>query len=297
MLDGPFRGTEALAAGLLSYRRLHGPRYRRLFPDGYLPMALPFDFPTRSRAAYLLVRDRGGVLAGYSAAALLGVDCAPGDAQVEVIVPRFLRPCPGLRVGYARLEPADVVTTSDCAVTSARRTAWDLARRLSLVEAVVTVDALAHAHRFGPAELLARRAEDPGARGCRRLDDVVRLADARAESPMETRLRLALVRAGLPTPEVQYEILDRDWYLLARVDLAYPAARLAIEYDGSAHFDPGQRARDLRRDNELAARGWHTMRIDKAQATTGLARTVRNISATLARRVRHEFSLGDVTPE
>jgi hypothetical protein len=73
----PFRGTEALAQGVLTRARLRGPRYRRVFPDVYLPVAAPDDFATRSRAAYLLVAERGGVLAGYSAAVLLGADCAP----------------------------------------------------------------------------------------------------------------------------------------------------------------------------------------------------------------------------
>lgn len=56
--------------------------------------------------------------------------------------------------------------------------AWDLARRVPLVEAAVALDALAHRRAFAPSDLL------PGAR--RRLDWVVALADPKAESPMET---------------------------------------------------------------------------------------------------------------
>jgi len=85
-LGAPFRGTEAVAAGLLTRARLYGPRYRRVYPDVYLPADRPLDLATRSRAAFLLVRDRGGVLAGYSAAALHGADCAPGDAPAEVLL-------------------------------------------------------------------------------------------------------------------------------------------------------------------------------------------------------------------
>lgn len=82
---------------------------------------------------------------------------------------------------YGRAEGADVAEALGCRVTSPPRTAWDLARRLSLVEAVVAVDALAHGATFAPAELLVRR----GARRCRRVDRIVALADPRAESPME----------------------------------------------------------------------------------------------------------------
>lgn len=288
-MDGPFRGSEALAAGLLSHPQLYGRRYRRIFPDVYLPADLEPTLKIRSHAAFLLVSDRGGVLAGYSAAALLGRDCAPRDAPAEVLVPRFLRAYPGLSVGYQRPDAMEVMTVDGCRVTSPRRTGWDLARRLPLVEAVVAVDSLAHPTRFDPrgfrpVDLLTLRAERPGAAGCGRLDEVVALANPFAESPMETRLRLALRRAGLPPPEVQYEILDRNWNPIARVDLAYPTAKLAIEYDGEVHFDARARARDLRRDNDLARHGWRTMRLDKHQVTTGLSRTIDNIRIALARR-------------
>lgn len=283
VITGPFRGSVALASGLVSYRRLRGPRYRRVFPDVYIPAELELDFATRSRAAYVLVEGRGGALAGYSAAVLLGADCAPRNAPAEVVVPGPRHSHRGLRMTRARVDGVDLVEMSGCRVTSPERTAWDLARRLPLVEAVVAVDALAH-KRFDPADLLVRRAKQPGVRGCRRLDEVVALADPRAESPMETRLRLALIDAGLPRPEVQYEILDRDWYLIARVDLAYLDEKLALEYDGAVHLDPRQRARDLRRDNELARHGWHTMRLDKHQLTANLARTVSNIRAAFRRR-------------
>jgi hypothetical protein len=88
----------------------------------------------------------------------------------------------GLFVRYGSVGAGEVVEIAGCRVTSAVRTAWDLARRLPLVEAVVAVVALARAGGFEPAELLARWSVEPGARGCRRLGGVVRLADPRAES-------------------------------------------------------------------------------------------------------------------
>lgn len=96
------------------------------------------------------------------------------------------------------------------------------------MDAVVAVDALARHSGFGPDALLARRAAEPGARGGRRLDRVVALADPRAESVMESRLRLLLVLAGLPAPEVQYPVVDPYGFVIARIDLAYPQAKLAL---------------------------------------------------------------------
>jgi hypothetical protein len=229
-------------------------------------------------------------LAGYSAAVLLGADCAPARAPAEVLVPGGARAHPGLRVSRGQPSDVDVTRVDGCRVTTPLRTAWDLARRLSLVDAVVAVDALARRDGFAPAELIVRRRVQPGARGCRRLDEVVALADPRAESPPETRLRVALVRAGLPPPEVQYRIDDEDGFPLARVDLAYPEARLAIEYDGAVHLDRDRAERDRDRDAELVELGWATVRLASDDLHLGLLRTLTRIARLLAQRAPRRYS-------
>jgi hypothetical protein len=86
------------------------------------------------------------------------------------------------------------------------RTAYDLACRLGpvdLVEAVVAVDASARVGGFAPSRLVQFAERYPRTRGRRTLPVIVGLADARAGSPMETRLRMVLVLRGLPRPEVQ----------------------------------------------------------------------------------------------
>jgi hypothetical protein len=204
VLDGPFRGSDTVAHGLLTKNHLRGPRYTRLFPDIYLSArADPPDLVERSRAAYLLVKGHG-VLGGFSAAALLGADCARGRVPAEVIVERDIRRHPGLLVRRGRVTGPDLWGAQYCCVTSPMRTAWDLARRLDLVEAVVAVDALARVSGSGvspfePAELLLRRLAEPGARGCRRLDRVVALADPpRRVADGDTAA--AAARAGRPAP-------------------------------------------------------------------------------------------------
>jgi very-short-patch-repair endonuclease len=252
-----------------------------VFPDVYAPAGLADDLTTRSLAAYLLVRDQG-VLAGYSAAMLLGVDCAPRFASAEVLVARNTRVHPGLSVYYGTPSAADLTEAGGCRVTTAERTAWDLARRLPLVEAVVALDALAHHGAFLPAALLARRAASPGTKHSRRLTAIVELADPRAESPMETRLRVSLVRAGLPRPEVQYRIEDEHGFVLARADLAYPSAKLAIEYDGDTHFSRRRGETDRQRDAVLAGYGWLTLRLGPDDV--GAAQTYQRIDDLLADR-------------
>ena len=116
-------------------------------------------------------------------------------------------------------------------MTTPVRTAYDLARREDLPWSVVAVDALAGRFGFRAAEVLEFARRYPGARGVRRLPGVVALSDPRAESAMETRLRLLLVRGGLPAPAVGYPVADDRARIVATVDLAYPEALVAIEYE------------------------------------------------------------------
>jgi len=294
-LDTPFRGAEARALGLLSASQLYGTRFRRIYPDVFAPATLELDLGVRSQAAYLLVRDRGGVLGGYSAALLLGADCGPRHAPAEVLVPRYLRAYPGLRVRFGTPSGGDVVEVEGCRVTAPLRTAWDLARWLPLEEAVVAVDALAHGRDFTPADLLSRCVALPGARGCRRLPTVVAMADPRAESPMETRLRIRVVGSGLPSPAVQYPVLDEHGFVLARVDLAYPESKLAIEYDGALHFDRHRTELDRRRDAILATHGWVTVRLGKDDVDPWMPETARRIWDVLTLRAPASLAHGSTS--
>jgi very-short-patch-repair endonuclease len=288
----PFRGSDAVARGVVSKNELRGPRFCRLFPDVYIRREQdPPDHMTMSRAAFLLVERKGGVLGGYSAATLLGADCAPKGAQAEVIVPADQRTHPGLLVRRGNVTGADLWKGKGCLVTSPERTAWDVARRLNLVEAVVAVDALAllrieGMRPFKPADLLRRRQTEPGARGCRRLDRVVALAGPGAESPMETRLRLLLVLAGLPTPLVQYKLRDEYDLVIATFDLAYPDAMLAIEYDGLDHARREFTNDDRWRDVTTGDFGWHTMRFGYQDIRITPRRTIEAVANMRQRRLR-----------
>jgi very-short-patch-repair endonuclease len=205
------------------------------------------------------------------------------NAPAEVMVTTNSRAHPRLVIHRGRAEGDDVHTVDGVRMTTASRTAWDLARRLPLEDAVVAVDALARVGRFAPGDLLTRRGAQPGARGVRGLDDVVALADPRAESPPETRLRLLLHRAGLPRPEVQFRVEDEYGFVVTRVDLAYPDVKLAIEYDGSTHFDRRGALRVRDRDLELGDLGWDTMRFGRDDLEAGL-RTVGRVRRRLEAR-------------
>ncbi|MBO0808612.1 MAG: DUF559 domain-containing protein [Actinobacteria bacterium] len=80
---------------------------------------------------------------------------------------------------------------------------------------------------------------------------------------------------------MQYRIVDEHGFVLARADLAYSEAKLAIEYDGRTHLDPIQTERDRQRDAELAAHGWQTLRLgrDRLQALPRTLHTIRTMRA------------------
>jgi very-short-patch-repair endonuclease len=275
-----FRGSVA-AAGLVTPWVLRGPRYTRLLPDIYAPSALPVDLELRSRAAYLWA-DGTGTLTGYSAATLLGAGCAPIDAPAALAVPHaHSRRQAGLRVSRAVLAPDECREEQEVRLTGPLRTAYDLARWLEEIEAVVAVDALCRVSGMKPVEVLEFARRYPGSRGCARLPQVIRLADPRAESAMETRLRLVLVLAGLPLPVAQYPVFGRSGNVVACVDLAYPAHRIAIEYDGADHFTVQRSVLDGTRGTRLADLGWRVYRYFAHDVYRNPARIVAEIARAL----------------
>jgi very-short-patch-repair endonuclease len=257
-ISGPFRGSAAVAAGALSRGQLAGPRFRRLFPDVYAPAAVPVNMALRSRAASLLV-EPCGVLAGYSAAELLGASCGPENAPAEVLFPRSRRRLAGLVVHTDALAADETVVRAGLRMTTPARTAFDLARWQPLVEGVTAVDALAHRFPFDLDEVRALRSRHLGAHGGGRIGRVLSLVDRRSESPMESRTRVALVLGGL-FPQVQYRVHLDD--LRVRLDLAFPEVLLGVEFDGGHHRTAEQARRDLHREAALAAAGWTVLRFD-----------------------------------
>jgi hypothetical protein len=97
---------------------------------------------------------------------------------------------------------------------------------------------------------------------------------------METRLRLVLVLGGLTPPPVQYLLCEAGGRVVARLDPAYPQARLALEYGGDDHDDTLDRERDLR----TGALGWHTMRFQAADIVRSPDHTLALVRAQLDHR-------------
>jgi very-short-patch-repair endonuclease len=73
---------------------------------------------------------------------------------------------------------------------------------------------------------------------------------------MESEARLLMIDHGLPLPELQYPILGCDGELW-RVDFAWPAARLAAEYESiDWHAGRNEMLRDKTRFGKIQELGW-----------------------------------------
>jgi len=138
-------------------------------------------------------------------------------------------------------------------VTAPLRTCLDLARGLPLVDAVSALDSALHRRLVAAHELRERIGRSGRLRGIAQARRVADLIEPNVASPMESRLRMILLLAGLPRPQVQTELRDDRGAFIARPDLLYPTARLAIEYDGAVHRE--SLVADNRRQNRLQRAG------------------------------------------
>ena len=106
--------------------------------------------------------------------------------------------------------------------------------------------------------------------------EALHLVRVGADSPPETELRLALIEAGLPEPELQVPGDPQDRFARI-VDLGYRAWRLALQYDGEHHRSREQQARDARRDGWLQDHGWRSLRLTADDRLTGFARAIESV--------------------
>jgi very-short-patch-repair endonuclease len=259
--SGPFFVAEARQVGL-TWKALQTPRWKRLSRGQYANAQLARNILLALRAAAHRM-PAGYAFSGRTAGWLHGLDMSPVE-PVEVTVDRAVpvRARAGVRLRRAALADSEVIPLKGFRTTSALRTVRDLGSGRDLAESVVAIDMAVRAEVVELPDLLHHIATHPGQKGIRRLRRATSLADPRCESPMETRLRLHLVKAGLPTPGVQVDLEDPSGRFLARADLYYADQRLVIEYDGDNHRE--RLVSDLRRQNALLNAGYKVLRFTAA---------------------------------
>jgi hypothetical protein len=276
-----FRGSSVVAEGLLTKKQLRSSIWRRLRQDVYADAALAVTHRLMVSAVGLTLPEGAGFI-GRSAATLWGVtDVADPADPVEVVVPAVSRwnPGPGVRV---RLLPngQQLVRRGRWLCTSRVDTAVDMIRWGETDDAVVLLDRLCLDGMVRLDDVRAAVVELPRCQGSAQARRVAELADGTAESPQETRLRLLLLRAGLPTPVAQFRVFDAQGFI-ARVDFAYPELRIAIEYDGLWHAGRQAFLNDRARINRLGDSGWIVVHVtvQDMRHPEGLVARVRALRA------------------
>lgn len=269
----PFTTAQAAELGLdrkmlcaaVSERRLV-----RLFTGVYLSSEVEVTTAVRGQAARL-VTNPNSVLCDRTAAWILGVDVLR-YAELDVPPPLESYVLRGhdptdrreLHGGTRDLLPEDWFEIEGVRVTTPVRTAVDLACKLPRREAMAALDALARAYdltREELSQLLARRYFRR--RGVVQARQLVPLVDKRAESQPESWTRLEIVDRDLPPPQLQWWV-NVNGVPTYRLDLAYPHARVAIEYDGEEfHSSPEARERDRVRRQWLRDHGWTVIVLTK----------------------------------
>lgn len=286
--NAPFLRGDGEASGLTAADFLGG-RVRQLFHGVHIDAGAPVDTWVRARAA-LLVAPRGAVASRHTAARLWG-GVAPDSWRTHVTTfwpkgearraqARSRARIRGGGAGCTTLarqqlewgrmdvgidarmssDPWGLTTHRGVRVTSPLRTFLDLAQDLDLVDMVVLGDSLVRSTELAPADLV-RGAQTPGRhrRLARRAAAFVRTG---VDSAPESRLRMLLVLAGLPEPEVNIVIHDDDGVVLRRVDLGYRRQKVGVEYDGRHHAEnDDQWAADIVRREDFDDWQWRLVTV------------------------------------
>jgi hypothetical protein len=257
--DWPLLGRQAVRRGEISAWRLQRD-YRAIYRNVYLSKDATLTALTRARAAWLWSAG-DSTMTGLSAAAVLGTKWLDAGEPAELRRVNRHSP-PGIVVRSYDLDAREAVVHNGIRITTPERTAFDIGRSMSANRSIPILDALAHATHFKVADVVALAVANPGTRGIRRLQSVLKLVDGGAESPQESRVRLLLVRAGMPPPATQIEFTDEFGTARIRVDMGWREWRVAVEYDGIQHWsDRYQRSWDIDRIAMLEAMGWAVVRI------------------------------------
>lgn len=250
----PFTTAQASEVGMTP-DTLRTSRVRREHHGVYVESFLEPDLDL-SVAAARLVLPEDVLLDGVSALHALAVEVGePRPLRFVTTHPHQVRR-PGVRVRRVAALPP----TTDGRVVAPAHAFLTAAADLDLVELVAAGDWLVRWGATSWAELvgITSLARGRHVRLARRAASLVR---DRVDSPQETRLRLCLVLAGLPEPDVN-PVIEVDGRRVGRVDLLLRRWRVALEYEGDQHrTDKRQWNVDIARHELLHEGGWALARV------------------------------------
>jgi hypothetical protein len=261
------------------------------------------DMEVLRLAAALAVLGPGAVVSHQSAARLRGISLlghSPAEVTLTQCRDRGWKARTGMHIYAAEVPPEHVSSVWGLPVTTAARTAVDLARMLDFRAGVVAADSAlrAKASKDDMRSVIVSCHRWPGLERAR---EAVEFADMRAESPLESIARVLFRDCGFPPPDLQVRLGGRI-EPLARVDFYWQQYRTIAEVDGGLKYsDPARAKAQLRRDSDLRAEGFEVVHFDWHDVTQAPARVAAvtreafrrgQIGQRLARTARTAGSAG-----
>ncbi len=201
-----------------------------------------------------------------TAAELHGIGGAPPSRVIHIVTPRATGRGrrvldSSIRAHQINLRDDEVIVIDGIPVTTAGRTLMDLAGDLDRFGAASAADSVLHRGLVTEDEIATIIARLRGRRGAVIARQALAEADGRAESPLETRVRLRAADGNVAPDQLQYEVRRPDGSFVARCDFAWTRDRLLGEADGvDPHSAPDALLHDRERQNALIALGYRVVR-------------------------------------
>jgi very-short-patch-repair endonuclease len=235
-----------------------------------------------------------GFFCSVTAARIMGVPLpseveTAGVLHVGVPAPHRAPRSAGIVGHKLAVTSTDIRMWHGLPITSPARTWRDLAALLSLPDLVAVGDFLLHKPLplAARSELMEAAGLGDRRRGSRRLSQALPMLDGRAASRRESRLRVILMQAGITGFEINFDV----WLGMRRVhyiiDIAFPDAMVAVEYQGEYHHDLAQWRYDMTRSSRLRAAGWEVIEVNAADLADPVELADRIRRVVRARRQQH----------
>lgn len=270
--DFPFTRATAESLGISRHRlqeALRNREVRSVLRGVYVRNDIVETQDLRVRAASLVMRPHH-VLCDRTAAWVHGIDVFR-YCELDLLPPLETFALRGTsrseRAEYAGgqrdLLPGDICLVEGVRVTTPLRTCMDLGCTRPRWRALAAMDAFMRHYAITREEMLRLLPRYFRRRGVVQLRQLIPIADPRAESLRESRTRLAIEDAGLPRPVLQHWVTVGGRPIF-RLDLAYPHAMVAVEYDGREFHEGEEHVKeDEARRRWLRERGWTVIVLTK----------------------------------
>ncbi|MFJ5954419.1 DUF559 domain-containing protein [Paenarthrobacter sp. NPDC092416] len=293
LVVAPFTLEEAITAGVARPQLWRRPEIESVSRGLY--RHADWDFELTAAARSLSASSPGAWVSHVTAARIHGLCLPPwlsDSNELHLSKPRHLQPVRRKGViGHTVLVSEDEIENVHGICISTRARTWlDLARRLPLSDLVCLGDELIRIPRpefegrtdsFTTIAALRTMVDrHKNFQGVVRAREALEIMRVGADSAPETLLRLAMLDAGIPEPELQVRLRPDDPFSPS-ADLGFRGRRVAIQYDGGHHLEEAQALSDRRRDKAFEAAGWVVLKFGKEDLADNFAKATRRIKKVL----------------